>query len=36
MKDELSLNRKNITKQEIIDILENADFRKSNPHYIVP
>ncbi|KAF2725279.1 structural maintenance of chromosome protein 3 [Polychaeton citri CBS 116435] len=35
-KDEYSLNRKNTTKQEVMNMLENAGFSKSNPYYIVP
>ncbi|KAK4502164.1 hypothetical protein PRZ48_005589 [Zasmidium cellare] len=35
-KDEYSLNRKNTTKQEVMNILESAGFSKSNPYYIVP
>ena len=35
-KDEYSLNRKNTTKQEIMNLLESAGFSKSNPYYIVP
>nr|POF18053.1 chromosome segregation protein suda [Quercus suber] len=35
-KDEYSLNRKNTTKQEIMNMLETAGFSKDNPYYIVP
>ncbi|KXL46283.1 hypothetical protein M433DRAFT_153739 [Acidomyces richmondensis BFW] len=35
-KDEYSLNRKNTTKQEIMNMLETAGFSRSNPYYIVP
>lgn len=35
-KDEYSLNRKNTTKQEVLNILESAGFSRSNPYYIVP
>ncbi|KAF7197642.1 Chromosome segregation protein sudA [Pseudocercospora fuligena] len=35
-KDEYSLNRKNTTKQEVMNILESAGFSRSNPYYIVP
>jgi structural maintenance of chromosome 3 (chondroitin sulfate proteoglycan 6) len=35
-KDEYSLNRKNTTKQEIMNLLESAGFSRSNPYYIVP
>ena len=35
-KDEYSLNRKNTTKQEVMNMLESAGFSKSNPYYIVP
>lgn len=35
-KDEYSLNRKNTTKTEVVNILESAGFSKSNPYYIVP
>lgn len=35
-KDEYSLNRKNTTKNEIMNILESAGFSRSNPYYIVP
>ncbi|KAK5109113.1 hypothetical protein LTR62_007475 [Meristemomyces frigidus] len=35
-KDEYSLNRKNTTKQEVMNMLETAGFSRSNPYYIVP
>jgi structural maintenance of chromosome 3 (chondroitin sulfate proteoglycan 6) len=35
-KDEYSLNRKNSTKAEVMNLLESAGFSKSNPYYIVP
>src|ERR1700712_5696963 len=35
-KDEYSLNRKNTTKNEVMNMLETAGFSKSNPYYIVP
>lgn len=35
-KDEYSLNRKNTTRQEVMNMLESAGFSKSNPYYIVP
>ncbi|KAK4624242.1 Chromosome segregation protein sudA [Fulvia fulva] len=35
-KDEYSLNRKNTTKNEVLNILESAGFSRSNPYYIVP
>ncbi|EMC93720.1 hypothetical protein BAUCODRAFT_205363 [Baudoinia panamericana UAMH 10762] len=35
-KDEYSLNRKNTTKQEVINCLETAGFSQKNPYYIVP
>lgn len=35
-KDEYSLNRKNSTKHEVMNLLESAGFSKSNPYYIVP
>ncbi|KAJ4332830.1 Structural maintenance of chromosomes protein 3 [Ascochyta clinopodiicola] len=35
-KDEYSVNRKNATKSEVIQILESAGFSRSNPYYIVP
>lgn len=35
-KDEYSVNRKNATKNEVIQILESAGFSRSNPYYIVP
>ena len=35
-KDEYSLDRKNATKQDVMNLLESAGFSKSNPYYIVP
>ncbi|KAK3634324.1 Structural maintenance of chromosomes protein 3 [Elasticomyces elasticus] len=35
-KDEYSLNRKNTTRQEVMNMLETAGFSTSNPYYIVP
>jgi structural maintenance of chromosome 3 (chondroitin sulfate proteoglycan 6) len=35
-KDEYSLNRKNSTKAEVMNLLESAGFSKANPYYIVP
>lgn len=35
-KDEYSLDRKSVTKQEVMDMLEAAGFSRSNPYYIVP
>ncbi|RAR02011.1 chromosome segregation protein [Stemphylium lycopersici] len=35
-KDEYSVNRKNATKSEVMQILESAGFSRSNPYYIVP
>lgn len=35
-KDEYSLNRKNTTKTEVLNMLETAGFSRSNPYYIVP
>lgn len=35
-KDEYSLNRKNSTKNEVMNLLESAGFSRSNPYYIVP
>jgi structural maintenance of chromosome 3 (chondroitin sulfate proteoglycan 6) len=35
-KDEYSVNRKNATKAEVLQILESAGFSRSNPYYIVP
>lgn len=34
-KDEFFLNRKHVTKSEIISLLETAGFSRSNPYYIV-
>ena len=35
-KDEYSLDRKNATKQDVMNLLESAGFSRSNPYYIVP
>ncbi|KAK5045178.1 hypothetical protein LTR84_009511 [Exophiala bonariae] len=35
-KDEYSLDRKNATKQDVMQLLENAGFSRANPYYIVP
>ncbi|WPH03250.1 Hypothetical protein R9X50_00612700 [Acrodontium crateriforme] len=35
-KDEYSLNRKNTTKGEVMNMLETAGFSKDNPYYILP
>ncbi|OAP54740.1 hypothetical protein AYL99_11188 [Fonsecaea erecta] len=35
-KDEYSLDRKNATKQDVVQLLENAGFSRANPYYIVP
>lgn len=35
-KDEYSLDRKNATKQDVMQLLESAGFSRSNPYYIVP
>ncbi|KAI9709999.1 MAG: Structural maintenance of chromosomes protein 3 [Bogoriella megaspora] len=35
-KDEYSLNRKNATKTDVMNLLESAGFSRSNPYYIVP
>jgi len=35
-KDEYSLDRKNATRSDVMNILENAGFSRSNPYYIVP
>lgn len=35
-KDEYSLDRKNATKADVMNLLESAGFSKSNPYYIVP
>lgn len=35
-KDEYSLDRKSVTKAEVMNFLESAGFSKSNPYYIVP
>ena len=35
-KDEYSLDRKSVTRSEVINLLESAGFSRSNPYYIVP
>ena len=35
-KDEYSLDRKNATKSDVMNLLESAGFSRSNPYYIVP
>ncbi|KAK6851752.1 hypothetical protein PG990_015116 [Apiospora arundinis] len=35
-KDEWSIDKKAVTKKEVINMLESAGFSKSNPYYIVP
>lgn len=35
-KDEYSLDRKSVTKQEVANMLEAAGFSRANPYYIVP
>ncbi|KAG9253302.1 RecF/RecN/SMC [Emericellopsis atlantica] len=35
-KDEYSVNRKVVPKQEVMNMLESAGFSRSNPYYIVP
>lgn len=35
-KDEYSLDRKNATKNDVMNLLESAGFSRSNPYYIVP
>ncbi|KAK8185020.1 chromosome segregation protein sudA (DA-box protein sudA) [Phyllosticta capitalensis] len=35
-KDEYSLDRKNATKSDVLNLLESAGFSRSNPYYIVP
>ncbi|KAL8739511.1 MAG: hypothetical protein Q9190_007694 [Brigantiaea leucoxantha] len=35
-KDEYSLDRKNSTKSDVMNLLESAGFSRSNPYYIVP
>lgn len=35
-KDEYSLDRKSVTKAEVMNLLESAGFSRSNPYYIVP
>ncbi|KAJ3293346.1 Structural maintenance of chromosomes protein 3 [Borealophlyctis nickersoniae] len=35
-KDEYSLDKKSVTKAEVMSLLESAGFSRSNPYYIVP
>jgi structural maintenance of chromosome 3 (chondroitin sulfate proteoglycan 6) len=35
-KDEYSLDRKSVTKSDVLNLLEAAGFSRSNPYYIVP
>ena len=35
-KDEYSLDRRNATKSDVMNLLESAGFSRSNPYYIVP
>lgn len=35
-KDEYSMDRKNVTKTDVMNLLESAGFSRSNPYYIVP
>jgi structural maintenance of chromosome 3 (chondroitin sulfate proteoglycan 6) len=35
-KDEYALDRKSVTKSEVMNLLESAGFSRSNPYYIVP
>lgn len=35
-KDEYSLDRKSVTKADVMNLLESAGFSRSNPYYIVP
>ncbi|KAJ3265439.1 Structural maintenance of chromosomes protein 3 [Chytriomyces hyalinus] len=35
-KDEYSLDRKTVTKTDVMNLLESAGFSRSNPYYIVP
>jgi structural maintenance of chromosome 3 (chondroitin sulfate proteoglycan 6) len=35
-KDEYTLDKKNVTKTDIQNLLQSAGFSKSNPYYIVP
>jgi structural maintenance of chromosome 3 (chondroitin sulfate proteoglycan 6) len=35
-KDEYSLDRKSVTKQDVLNMLEAAGFSRANPYYIVP
>jgi structural maintenance of chromosome 3 (chondroitin sulfate proteoglycan 6) len=35
-KDEYSLDKKTVTKNDVMNLLQSAGFSKSNPYYIVP
>lgn len=35
-KDEYSLDKKPVTKSDVMNLLQSAGFSKSNPYYIVP
>ncbi|KTW28404.1 hypothetical protein T552_01666 [Pneumocystis carinii B80] len=35
-KDEYSLDKKNVNKSDVVNLLESAGFSRSNPYYIVP
>lgn len=35
-KDEYALDKKSVTKTEVMNLLESAGFSRSNPYYIVP
>jgi structural maintenance of chromosome 3 (chondroitin sulfate proteoglycan 6) len=35
-KDEYTLDKKSVSKAEVMNMLESAGFSKSNPYYIVP
>ncbi|KAI8909533.1 RecF/RecN/SMC [Gorgonomyces haynaldii] len=35
-KDEYSLDKKSVTKSDVLNLLESAGFSRSNPYYIVP
>jgi structural maintenance of chromosome 3 (chondroitin sulfate proteoglycan 6) len=35
-KDEYSLDKKSVSKADVMNLLESAGFSKSNPYYIVP
>ena len=34
-KDQYSLDKKNVTKTDVMNLLESAGFSRSNPYYIV-